>query len=231
MRELEALVVAVLAPYPFAEVGNPDERVQALIERAYECLDELGIDELSSTSDALLKSVRNEGTYAEKIASISVDLGLEADPIARGWLDFVKDRGWVRWAHRDPVGGVRPLDAQFRETFDRQEAVLDRVLERFEFRFAEKLEVLGALSKIASPTRNDLNRLKKTLPLNLVALEHFFDNLDSPTWMEGLLKDGFFRRLPEIEVMVVDGQQLVRTPAWPQSGYLRRMAEFGASPS
>jgi len=50
--------------------------------------------------------------------------------------------------------------------------------------------------------------------------EYFFDNLNSPDWIEPLRKHGFFR---EPEPVIRKGNT-IQFPAWPESRYLARMA-------
>jgi hypothetical protein len=52
--------------------------------------------------------------------------------------------------------------------------------------------------------------------------QYFFDHLNSPTWLDALLRAGFFRRPPE---PVREGQY-ISFPLWPESRYLARMAHL-----
>jgi hypothetical protein len=149
----------------------------------------------------------------------------ETDPVAIAWLRLPGKKnayGLAARAHRDDLAAPRPVDAEFREFWNDIQAVLDKVLERFEDRYTAWHKRLDLLASKPLPTLADAKFLRLQCPNNRVALSDFFSRLTTPAWLIPLSEEGFFDNPPEPEQDKEKGGTRIWT--WPQSDYLARMA-------
>lgn len=192
---------------------------------------EVGLEENDPTAEAPLRRLSGERGHKAQIRAILADLGIpETDRVAAAWLDVATRRPLHARAHRAALGAPRPFDEEFRRHVDGVDAVLDRVLERFELRYADFLSVLDEIAARPRPEAGDVEALKQNVPNNLVALEHVFGRLAGPEWLDPLRAEGFFDR-PAAAERIVDGDRvLTRHYAWPPSRFLVQMARAGEKP-
>lgn len=161
--------------------------------------------------------------HRQSIAAILKGIGVaETEPVAQLWLTLPRDERLHRKAHRNALFKPREVDAEFLRFWDRIQAILDFILERFEERYLNYYRLLDQLVEKETPTRSDAKRLKKNAPNNLVAYRYFFEKVSSPKWLEPLRAESMFSYPPSPEV---DGKS-IRLPPWPQSQYLQRMAKL-----
>lgn len=166
--------------------------------------------------------------HAEEIRSILKALCIEeGDPVAQTWLRLPgsgNSYGLHTRAHRSALGSPRKLDEHFRKFWDEFNAVLDIVLDRFESRYLESHRILDELLEKETPTDSDLKTLLSRVPNNAVSFRYFFDNLNTPEWLQPLSKEGLFKDPPAPDRDMEAGT--VSYPLWPQSRYLARMADM-----
>jgi len=171
------------------------------------------------------KSAKGD-THRAEIDAILAAYGIpDSDPVAVGWrrlADQNYDFTLWRHAHRNALDRPRPLSEDFREFITEMDRIFDVLLGRFEERFLDPFSRLDALLAKTSPTAKDAELLRNRIPHNLVTLDHFFNRVENPAWLELLAAEGFFRHPPE---PISDEEQGgVRLPPWPASRYLVRMA-------
>ena len=79
---------------------------------------------------------------------------------------------------------------------------------------------IDKILKIIEPTEEDLNNLEFMMAKNLQTYHYFFMHAKS-NWLEVLYKNGkYFKNVPK----VTKEEKLFRTPSWPESYYLERIA-------
>jgi hypothetical protein len=149
----------------------------------------------------------------------------ETSAVAQTWLSLPgKDNeyGLAKRAHRKALDQPRPIDSEFREFWNKMQAVLDGVLDRFEAKYAKVFCLLDELAAKPEPTDQDLKALCNSIPNSFVTRRYLFERLKFPGWLSKLQEKGFFKNPPEPEIDAERG--LIRFLPWPQSGYLVRMA-------
>jgi hypothetical protein len=149
----------------------------------------------------------------------------ETSPVAEAWLSLPgrnNEYGLHKRAHRKALDRPRPIDSEFREFWNKMQAVLDGVLDGFEAKYAKVCCLLDKLVTKPEPTDQDLKVLCNSIPNSFVTLSYFFERLHSPGWLNKLQEEGFFKNPPELEVDPETGTILVWQ--WPQSRYLAAMA-------
>ena len=181
---------------------------------------------LKTVADGPESKLSGNQKHRETILSILRGLNIGEDAqVAKAWLQLPgqnNEYGLAARAHRDNLGSPRPVDPEFRNFWQEMESILDVILERFEARYLECIRFLDELIAKPLPTSDDVDKLRKNVPNNLVTLGYFFDNLESSAWLKPLLDDGFFKHPPEL---VRDEEtQSVTFPQWPESRYLARIA-------
>ncbi len=197
LREIEGALREVLVPLSetrTTEASNPDADEEDSEERENE-------------------SHRAQIRSALGVLEMSAD-----DEVAALWIEMRRE--FSRRAHRWRLAAPRPVDDDFLDFWDRAQIVLASVLDRFSAHYLRSHDAIDRLVDVKTPTRGHAKTLRHRIPNNLVALSYFFDNLDDPAWLEVLRAEGFFR-LPPTPELTSDG---VRTPPWPASRYLARMA-------
>ncbi len=168
-----------------------------------------------------------DGAHRKSIEAILKVLEISpSHPVAEAWLRFATqdDYGLARRAHRDAVSMPRPVNEQFTELWNEMELILDGVLEKFEEHYVVWISKVEQLAQKATPGPEDAKFLKTQLPNNRVTLGHFFNNLNSPAWLQPLSKEDFFKNPPAPIHDLEKGT--VGYSMWPQSKYLARMAQF-----
>jgi hypothetical protein len=127
-------------------------------------------------------------------------------------------------AHRDALAEPRPLDESFRQFWREAQEVYDLVTRRFAAIFLSTMPLIDELAAKAVPTEDDITTLRVRVPHTVVALDRFFNRLDSPAWLERLRAD-YFSEPPPL-TRGEDGSAAY-TP-WPPGQYLVRMAALDA---
>ena len=113
------------------------------------------------------------------------------------WLGLASgDRGLAMRAHRGALERPRPADGEFAELVDSFEGLLDRLLKRFEDRYANVFNRLDELLKVQQPGRGHAGQLRDGFPQNHVTLRYFFGRA-TPEWLVPLRNAGFFSSPPE----------------------------------
>ena len=159
---------------------------------------------------------------AKDIAHIVTQLGFEADGVVgTGWIGLAETLHGV--AHRRGLRPPRPVDEELHDYWMIAVDVLDRVLDRFEGRYADVFKRLDQLLSIKQPTKAQLSEFVNTIPHTHQVLAHFFSDLDHPAWFTGLKKRGMFDEAPSVEEDPETGR--IRIPLWPAASYLKRMAK------
>lgn len=234
LREVESSLRAVLMPRAEREAPSATVSPTAAEHRAKAqvFLHEVGIPEADPTAEALLRRLNGASGHKAQVHAILADLGFpKDDQVVGAWLEMATRRPLHARAHRAALGAPRPFDDEFRRYVDDVESVLDRVLERFELRYADFFAVLDEIAAHPQPEAGDVEALKQNVPNNLVALEHFFGRLASPEWLDPLRAKGFFGSPPAAERSTDGDRVLTRYFAWPPSRFLVRMARAGNNPS
>lgn len=172
------------------------------------------------------KNPSAEDNHRKEILAILRGLGIsEDDRVAQAWLRLPgKENEFALHApaHRDNLDRARPLNAEFHQFWDDMQAVLDLILQKFEFRYLESFGVLDKLLAKPVPSKADLKILRLNVPNNRVAYRYFFDRLNSPDWIQPLRDGGFFEHTLEPDLNPETGA-LVHS-YWAQSRYLAHMA-------
>ncbi len=149
----------------------------------------------------------------------------QTSPVAQTWLSLPgrdNDYGLAKRAHRNALKQTRPIDDEFWEFWDKMQAVLDGILDRFEAKYAKVCCLLDELVAKPEPSDQDLKALCNSIPNSFVTLSYFFERLKFPGWLNKLQEKGFFKNPPEPEIDPERGG--IRFLPWPQSRYLVRMA-------
>jgi hypothetical protein len=166
-----------------------------------------------------LEQQRTSGDEKHQAAIRIVLRGLdipETSSVAQAWLQVSgqkNDYALPARAHRDALAQPRRLDQEFLRFWSNMEAIFDVVLQKYEARYLASHQTLDALLGKAVPTQGDVHLLRNQVPNNLVAFGYFFDNLNSPAWLEPLRAGGFFGHPPDPDYD--DEQGTVRFPGWP----------------
>lgn len=184
--------------------------------------------EVVTDKGARLNSGKGEDRHKDEIRAILKELDIpDSDPVADAWLRLAgsnNEYGLASRAHRDALAAPRPLSAEFEQLWDEMEAILDRVLARFEERYVAWHKQIDQLALKTSPTLDDARFLRSHCPNNLVSFSQFFDQLSNPAWLHPLSIERLFEHPPEPEYD--EGKGTIRISGWPQSRYLARMAKL-----
>ena len=138
-----------------------------------------------------------------------------------GWSWPPAAEGWPCGPTAAPSIGPAPADGEFFALVDNFEGLLDRLLKRFEDRYANVYTRLDELLKVKQPGRSHAGQLREGFPHNYVTLRYFFDRA-TPEWLVPLRDAGFFGSPPE--PVLRDDARTLDVPPWPQSLYLLRVA-------
>jgi len=179
-----------------------------------------------SKQGAKKKNLSGDEIHKAEIEAVLKVLEIpETSPVAQTWLSLPgrdNEYGLAKRAHRKALERPRPIDGEFREFWDKMQAVLDGVLDRFEAKYAKVFCLLDELAAKPEPTDQDLKALCNSIPNSFVTRRYLFERLKFPGWLSKLQEKGFFKNPPEPEIDAERG--LIRFLPWPQSGYLVRMA-------
>jgi len=174
--------------------------------------------------DRSVASDDEQGNHAREIREMLCALDIdEASPVGVAWLELAGQGGapsLATWAHRRGLEDLRRLDPAFYAMWDKVLKVFDAVLPRVEAHFLSYIDFLDRLLAKKQPSKDDIKLLYGSTPPSFEIRRYFFVNLDSPEWLPGLRKKGFFKRPPSA---VVTPEQRAY-PSWPESAYLARMA-------
>ena len=171
----------------------------------------------------VLDPVKEKRGHAASVQAVLDDLGMSAEEEpAVFWLGLASgDRGLAMRAHRSALERPRPADGEFAELVESFEGLLDRVLKRFEDRYANVFNRLDELLKVQQPGRGHAGQLRDGFPQNHVTLRYFFERA-TPEWLVPLRDAEFFSSPPE--PVPHDDTGRLEVPPWPQSLYLLRVA-------
>jgi len=137
------------------------------------------------------------------------------DAFRAAWREFAAEPLHM-WAHRYSRAAPRPVDREFRELWDKAQAVLYTLARRIEANYAATLPIVDELAA----GRPDVPRLQQKVLHSTVVLDRFFDHA-SREWFELLRDAGYFADPPAL-VYEADGS--VAYTRWPQGRYLARVA-------
>ena len=170
----------------------------------------------------VLDPVKEKRGHAASVQAVLDDLGMSAEEEpAVFWLGLASgDRGLAMRAHRSALERPRPADGEFAGLVDSFEGLLDRLLKRFEDRYANVFTRLDELLKVQQPGRGHVGQLRDGFPQNHVTLRYFFERA-TPQWLVPLRDAGFFSSPPE---PVLHDTGTLEVPPWPQVLYLLRVA-------
>ncbi|OHB76831.1 MAG: hypothetical protein A2Z34_02245, partial [Planctomycetes bacterium RBG_16_59_8] len=179
------------------------------------------IREIESALRAILETVKepnrqNAGEsdkkgekHAEAIKGTGGNLHLHPQ-IIKAWVDMSGENNpdsLASRAHRRYLDTPRPQDENFRKFWNDIQDILTHVLDKIEENYLEVLRLLDNLINQAVPTADSIKSLRNNVPCNLITYGYFFGKVDNPVWIKLLSDGGFYR-----------------SPQWPQSEYLARMA-------
>jgi hypothetical protein len=208
LREIESSLRDVLMP--ISKSSEPSEPL------------ELGANKKKSNK----KNPSGDEKHIAEIEAVLTVLEIpQTSPVAQTWLSLPgrdNEYGLAKRTHRNALKQTRPIDDEFWEFWDKMQAVLDGVLDRFEAKYAKVCCLLDELVAKPEPTDQDLKTLCNSIPNSFVTMSYFFERLQSPGWLNKLKEEAFFKNPPEPEV-ASEGSGIRFLP-WPQSRYLGRMA-------
>jgi len=168
-----------------------------------------------------LESLREEGSCdaprRQVIAEICDFLGVPAeDEVRAAWVSLL----WHGRAHRGPLREPRVLDDEFLHAWSQFDYVLLEIARRFEASFLTALPLVDVLAAVASPTKDDLAKLRNQVPQSVVAMQRFYAAA-GPGWFPLLRKGGFLRTPPRLRP---NDDGMVTYVPWPAGPYLVRLA-------
>ncbi len=208
-----------------ASLGTTSHLVSHLLREIEGALRDV-LETLGEREQRLQKAKKDENNHKEEILAILRGLQIpEIDPVAVAWLRLPgkgNSYGLGARAHRNALTSARLVDDDFRQFWNDMQGIFDVVLEKFETRYLRVYQLLDQLLVKQTPTQDDIDKLKKNVPHNLVAHSYFFDRLTGPEWLDLLQTNGLFSHPPAPEVDNEKGT--IGYSAWPQSRYLVRMA-------
>ena len=150
-----------------------------------------------------------------KVKAISASLGLSAE-LTESWARLTLHTA----AHRSPPF-PRTDGEEFRSMVDGYTGILEGLAAAFEAKFVHWMERLdGMLASPADPQQ--VARLRVAVPWTEVTTSYFFSRLRDPAWLAPTADAGFYDRPPSVEIN--DDSGTARFHAWPQGGYLERVA-------
>lgn len=186
---------------------------------------------LLSVLAPLSKYLRNgekekKTSHRDQILGILTALEIPADdPISKAWLKlagFGVQKGLDTRAHRNNLNPPRPIDEEFLNFWFDMGVVLEKILDCFEAKYLLVLDNIERLRQKENPNKEDASYLKNKIPNNFVAYNSFFFDLDNPSWLEPLYREGLFSSPTEPIENKQEG--IISFPQWPQSRYLLAMA-------
>ena len=208
LREIESSLRDVLKP--ISKSSEPSEPL------------ELGANKKKSNK----KNPSGDEKHIAEIEAVLTVLEIpQISPVRETWLSLPgrdNEYGLAKRTHRNALKQTRPIDDEFWKFWDKMQAVLDGVLDRFEAKYAKVCCLLDELVAKPEPTDQDLKALCNSIPNSFVTLSYFFERLKFPGWLSKLREKGFFKNLPDPEEASEGGE--IRFLPWPQSRYLVRMA-------
>jgi len=189
--------------------------------------------EIESALRSALKPMSREklnGSSSEKhkaeIKAILQGLEIsETDPVGQAWLSLADKNSDFQLhssAHRNGLEAPRAVNSKTRAWWRDIDTILDVVLKRFEANYFAIHDFLDQLLIKKNPSRRDARDLKEHCPSSLVALGYFLDRVEEPTWLSLLAEKDYFQNPTEPQLN--EEGDTIRTPLWPQSNYLKRMA-------
>jgi hypothetical protein len=149
----------------------------------------------------------------------------ETSNTAETWLNLSgknNKSGLHKRAHREDLAPPRIISEEFQDFWKQMYVLLDEVLDKFETHASKIRANLDNLLAKPIPTLKDISYLRNNIPNSSFALGYFFDQLQSPEWIELLYEENFFDNPPGIEA---DAEaKTFRFPIWAQSRYLIKVA-------
>lgn len=214
LREIESAIFDVLKPLSTSTAGKTPPKPEAF---SYEQTSSPEAETPAEGGEERTKAVNTVKAILQRL-----DIR-EEEAVAKAWIEATKE-GLHKRAHRRGLGEQRQVDGEFRAFWDRRLSILLFVLDRVEANANLITSNLEQLAAIASPSKEDANRLRNCLPFNMTFWECFFSRLNSPVWIPLLRKRGLFNQPhPPIRDPLAG---TIQFPPWPPGAYLARMAKI-----
>lgn len=176
------------------------------------------------------QAVKNEkGAHATRIKYAVTGLELspaETSQLMSLWLSFAgedNDNGLAKRAHRKNLDYPRESGDEFDAWWSSVLSLFDIILRSYEERYGRSMDYIDRLLAQSRISREKIAALKKSLPLNVTTYRYLFNKLTDPSWVKPLHEKGFFDN--PFELFREDDS--TQGYPWPQSEYLKRMAEQG----
>ncbi len=168
------------------------------------------------------EAVKKKQVEKEKFFIILENYGIDQEgDFAKEWKSII-DSATHNLAHRNALGLHTPDDIA--KLWERYHFILEFLLSKIEANYLKYIKTLDfLLSEVG--TKGKVKTLQNNIPNTGVIYNYFFDKLSDPSWLSPLRKKGFFSSPPR-EIEYPDGG--VRYPGWPQSDYLKKMAQIPA---
>lgn len=164
-------------------------------------------------------------TYKEKIDFIASQFSINPDnENVHFWKEVLADKqqGLHKFAHRSNVQGVRKVDSQFQERWERIQSLIFFQINLIKDKILEDYKVLDTYLAKNSLTEKEISKLKDHVPLNSFTLHYFFSKSKHYKSIKKFREKGFFDFPTPPREHESGG---VSFPSWPQVEYLSKAAE------
>lgn len=140
------------------------------------------------------------------------------------WKDVLASRqlGLHKFAHRANVQGVRKVDSQFQERWERIQSLLFFQIDLVKGKVLEDYKVLDKYLAKTSLSEKDISKLTEHVPLNSFTLHYFFSKSKHYKNIAKFKEKGFFD-FPSTPIEHESGG--VSFPSWPQVEFLSNAAK------
>ncbi|MCU1680184.1 MAG: hypothetical protein JWQ81_923 [Amycolatopsis sp.] len=163
--------------------------------------------------------------HVAKVQATLQAMGIdEEEPVSRFWMGIARadsPQRLVRWAHRNGLDAPHPADKEFLTVCAGMQALLERLMDEFEPKWAVVGQRLDSLLGLPTPSTDDAKAVRQRIPSDPVARGYFFDRAGIQ-WLGPLVEAGFFSAPPDPIIDEDDGTVVL--PFWPDSRYLARVA-------
>ncbi len=160
-------------------------------------------------------------TYRDKIELIVSQFKLDADnENVIFWKEVLadKEKGLHKYAHRSNVQGIRKVDSQFQERWERIQALISFQLKLIKEKILEDYKALDLYLAKPQLSNKDLSAIKVHIPLNAFTLQYFFSKSKQYKSIKRLREKGFFD-YPTPPLEHESGG--ISYPHWPQVQFLK----------
>lgn len=140
------------------------------------------------------------------------------ETLIKEWKDLTNKLS--RYAHRKNLDLPRTIE-EIEEIWEKAQNIFYEILLKLRDYYFYWFKIVDSLINKSEPNNNDVRKLKKDIPNTYAIRKYFFERLNNPKWVKLLKDDGFFKNPPEI----VNEEDKIYFPRWPEIEYLRRMCE------